>query len=121
MVHAQSCTAAANAFKAESCSGERWHARQVRAVSALRQDASLHRARACQNAFRMGPSEALREAMGGRAELYVHRGAHLVPTCSGDFKRVVLAFLTRHGSGQRASGSAGGPAAEEAAAAAGGS
>ena len=67
----------------------------------------------------MGASEALREALGGRAELFVHRGAHLVPTCSGEFKRVVLAFLDRHGSGQQASGNAGSLAAQEAAAAVG--
>ena len=73
----------------------------------------------CDHASCLGASEALREAMGGRAELYVHRGAHLVPTCSGDFKRVVLAFLDRHGSGQQAGESAGGLAEQEAAAAAG--
>ena len=67
----------------------------------------------------MAPSEALRDAMGGRAELYVHRGAHLVPTCSGDFKQALLAYLDRHGSFQQANGNTGSLAAQEMAAAAG--
>ncbi|KAK9844194.1 hypothetical protein WJX81_007736 [Elliptochloris bilobata] len=63
-------------------------------------------------------SEALREAMGGRSELYVHRGAHLVPTCSGDFKRVLLAFLDRYaGAGQAGADGSMGPGANEQAAA----
>lgn len=64
-----------------------------------------------------GGSVALRKAVGGRSELYVHGGAHLVPTCSGDFKRVLTAFVDAHG-GRRdssaacaASGATGDPAA----------
>lgn len=39
--------------------------------------------------------------MGGRSEQYVHDGAHLVPTCTGDFKRVLVDFLDRHSSAAR--------------------
>ena len=54
-------------------------------------------------------SLALRETLGGRGELYVHGGAHLVPTCSGEFKRVLTAFVDSHGGRRR--GGAGEPAA----------
>jgi len=39
----------------------------------------------------------------------VHGGAHLVPTCSGEFKRVLTAFVDSHGGRRR--GGAGEPAA----------
>lgn len=31
---------------------------------------------------------------------YVHDGGHMVPTCSGDFKRCLQDFLDQHGSVQ---------------------
>lgn len=32
-----------------------------------------------------------------RAQRWSHGGGHMVPTCSGDFKKALVAFLQEHG------------------------
>ena len=34
-------------------------------------------------------------------EQYTHNGGHLMPTCTGDFKQCLQAFLDKHGASQR--------------------
>lgn len=42
-------------------------------------------------------SQQLQESMGACCtQTYLHSGGHMVPTCSGDFKRLLFGFLDLH-------------------------
>lgn len=34
-----------------------------------------------------------------QSEVFTHGGGHMVPSCSGDFKRTLLDFVGRHSEG----------------------